>query len=547
MKRIIISVVVFATALVGIVYGRTWTDNKGRKITADYVSLLQLDEPKVKLKTPNGNYILVPVRNLSSEDQDYILQIDDNKLEHADSDKSSSDVTGKTPTPVKKNVSESAVYSAVQNMDIDSREAYEALIQLRDSDPTKIEPDYTIALLFIFKKKDYLHAQQHLTRCNKINPDDIGTLINLGTLSILQGKYPEAFSYYQKAYSKGGANQTLFHNLHKVVELSNSHIIILPATARKKFMDLDSEVSKKGSFQFNPKKGWMFEYCSEGTTQEFNKSRWFSLDGYRAYEFPICMKCNGTGKAFCPNKNCSGGKVPYTANVTHRFPNGDTATMPTRKYKTCDVCKGASRVKCSECNGTGFEISKREVASQIDRDLNNRRREFQERERQEAQEKELKELEYALKNRSKVVNECAICIAKVQTVSNVELENAYSGRKSISEDDNYLVLDVIIYNKSSTKKINFDSWAGDRLNMGSKARLVDEYDNTYKRIVFGAGTLIAGNKPNHSIYPENFITDRLVFETPIKTAKKLTLILPGENIGSSGEIKIEFDTTDVQK
>ena len=155
MKRIIISVVVFATALVGIVYGRTWTDNKGRKITADYVSLLQLDEPKVKLKTPNGNYILVPVRNLSSEDQNYILQIDDNKSERADSDTNSSDASGKTPTPVKKNVSESVVYSAVQNMDIDSREAYEALMQIRDNDPTKIEPDYTIALLFIFKKKDY--------------------------------------------------------------------------------------------------------------------------------------------------------------------------------------------------------------------------------------------------------------------------------------------------------------------------------------------------------------------------------------------------------
>ena len=72
MKKFTISVVIFVAALISISYGRTWTDNKGHTITADYVSLVKLDEPKVKLLTPSGKNLLVPVRNLSKEDQEYI-------------------------------------------------------------------------------------------------------------------------------------------------------------------------------------------------------------------------------------------------------------------------------------------------------------------------------------------------------------------------------------------------------------------------------------------------------------------------------------------
>ena len=608
--------------LTSIAYGRTWTDKKGRHITADYVSLLQLDEPKVKLLKPNGEYILVPVKALSKEDQDYIQGLNGDKPVNSSTDNNiplstDNNIPLSTENNIpqganNKKVTESVVYPTIKNMDINSREAYEALIQIRDEDVTKIEPDYTIALLFIFTKKDYLHAQQHLNRCLKIKPDDAGTLLNLGTVSILQGKYPEAFSFYQRAFNAGGVDQTLNQNIHKLIDESNSRNIILPATARSKFAELAGNVSKKVKKQFNPKQGWLFEKCSEGLAHEDQKCHWFQLAGYRPYEFPICMKCNGTGKAYCPNKNCSGGKVPYTEKVARTFPDGKTVYMPTRKFKTCNVCDGSSRVKCTACNGSGVEISKYEVASQLnkeerereaqqrEREAQQREREAQarreawekaeqerkeaqkreaqarqeawerelqakkeaqeraererkeaqeraERERKEEQERDLKELEYALKNRSVVVNDCTICIGKIRIVQNVLLENGYSGRRSYSEDDNYLVLDVYVFNKSATKKINFDSWAGDRLNLGSKARLRDEYDNPYKRIVFGAGTLIAGNKPNHSIYPDDVIIDRLVFETPIKTAKKLTLILPGENIGSKGDFKIEFDTSDIHK
>ena len=549
MKRFLVLtvVVLFAVLFVSMVQGRTWTDNKGHQITADYVELLQLDEPKVKLKTPAGKILLVPVRNLSGEDQDYILKVDDKDSENPKTN-NNSDETGNDTI---KNVSESIVASALQNLDINSLDAYKVLRQLQASNPTRIEPDYTLALLYVFQKKDYVQAQQLFIHCLNKKPDDVGSMINRGTLFIFQEKYPEAFKFYQKAYTLDNSNKTLFHNLNKVIYLLNAQKINMPETAQKKFIQLTADVSKNVDIEFNSKRGWMFEKCSEGISQESLKESWFKIEGYRLYEFPICITCKGK-------------------KVLEAF----------------DKHSGKHQKRCTTCYGSGVEILKSDVAFQIDsekwdREAQERKerrereekarkekweREAQERERlakeqeakiqeakkkeeqerKEEREKDLKEYEYALKNRSVDVKDTKICAAKIQRVFQVYLENAYSGDISVSENGNYLIIDVAVFNNSTTKKINFESWAGDRLNMGSKAILKDEYDNTYKRIVFGAGTLIAGNKPNDSIYPGKAIMDRLVFETPIVKAKKLTLILPGENIESDKDIQIEFDVSEIR-
>ena len=75
--------------------------------------------------------------------------------------------------------------------------------------------------------------------------------------------------------------------------------------------------------------------------------------------------------------------------------------------------------------------------------------------------------------------------------------------------------------------------------------LKDEHGNEYKRVVFGGGMLVAGNNDHDSIYPDNFITDRVVFEKPIKNAKKLTLTLPGENVEQENDIKFELNTSEI--
>lgn len=339
MKQYIISAVIIAAAMMSIASGRTWTDAKGKKVTADFVSLLQDGEPKVKLQTPSGKTIVVSLKNLSKEDQEYIKGL------------------GAKPASAQptQNVTQSAIFSAVSNLDIGSREAYDAIIEVRNNDPTKLEPDYTLALMFIFKKKDYLHAQQHFARCLRISPDNPSVLLNMGTLCVLQEKYPEAFANYQKAYILGGANPALKHNLHKLIVESNSSNIFIPANVQSRIAELASKVTQQDKSPFDPKKGWMFEKCPEGTAQEMFKCTWFQIDGYQPYEFPICVKCKGTGKVECPNKNCSGGRVTIYINKTKRHHNGERITEPVRQIIPCNVCKGKNFIACPVCQGTGLE------------------------------------------------------------------------------------------------------------------------------------------------------------------------------------------------
>lgn len=339
MKKFVIFAVIIAAAMMSVASARTWTDIKGKKVTADFVSLVQDGEPKVKLQTPSGKIIVAPLRNFSKEDQEYIQGL-------------GSKPAAAQPT---QNVTQSAVFSAVKNFDIDSREAYDAIVEVRNNDPTKLEPDYTLALLFIFKNKDYLHAQQHFMRCQRISPDNPSVLLNMGTLCVLQEKYPEAFANYQKAYVLGGANPALKHNLHKLIIESDSRNIFIPPNVQSRIAELASKVTQQDKTPFNPKQGWMFEKCPEGTAQEMFKCTWFQIDGYQPYEFPICVKCKGTGKVECPNKNCSGGRVTIYINKTKRHHNGEKITEPVRQIVPCNVCKGKNFVACPVCQGTGLE------------------------------------------------------------------------------------------------------------------------------------------------------------------------------------------------
>ena len=74
MKKLLVLViaVLFAFQVADMAQGRTWTDAKGKKVSADFVSLIQDGEPKVKLQTPSGKIIVAPLRNFSKEDQEYI-------------------------------------------------------------------------------------------------------------------------------------------------------------------------------------------------------------------------------------------------------------------------------------------------------------------------------------------------------------------------------------------------------------------------------------------------------------------------------------------
>lgn len=280
-------------------------------------------------------------------------------ISKADSPNNSIENTNNEWIAPKDAIPDSVVYNILKTYNPRSKIAFEKLIEIREKDTTRIEPDFTIALLYLFNNRDYTSARKHFLRCNKCMPEDIGTLVNLGTLCIIQKKYAEAYSYYKKAADFETHCPILAQNIGKVLYLKHKNILKFSPNVRKKYFDLLQNVLKNTKSTFSPTKGWLFSPCSEGYEKENFKKLLFTIQGYYPYEYPICLYCNGSGKIHCTYNSCSGGKVGYMVNVTHTFPNGDTATMPTRKTRRCNVCLGTGKLYCPLCKGTGCEIPKR--------------------------------------------------------------------------------------------------------------------------------------------------------------------------------------------
>jgi hypothetical protein len=99
---------------------------------------------------------------------------------------------------------------------------------------------------------------------------------------------------------------------------------------------------------------------------------------------------------------------------------------------------------------------------------------------------------------------------------------------------------VRIHNTSKTKKLDYRGWCGAGVLLGASARLVDEFGNSYRAMNFGLGSQVQGQILEAAIYPEKWVDDLLVFELPVQRATKLTLTLPGENVGGTGVVQIQL-------
>lgn len=130
----------------------------------------------------------------------------------------------------------------------------------------------------------------------------------------------------------------------------------------------------------------------------------------------------------------------------------------------------------------------------------------------------------------------SVSLGKVPLISILD-----SDRESRSEEE-LISIKLEISNTSQTKKLNYRSWDGGRLAIERDyATLRDNFENTYKRISFGATTRPVGAiKGSESIYPEKSITDVLVFEIPVGRATHLDLELPAANYGDEGFIRIRI-------
>jgi hypothetical protein len=125
-------------------------------------------------------------------------------------------------------------------------------------------------------------------------------------------------------------------------------------------------------------------------------------------------------------------------------------------------------------------------------------------------------------------------------VATVKLKGNLGGETSRSEDAQ-LIIDLEVRNLSSSKKLDYCSWAGRDFGiLRDFASVEDNFANSYKRIDFGLTMRPVNRAASDSVYPGKLITDELVFEVPVVNAEFLNLELPAENFGGQGMIRFRI-------
>jgi hypothetical protein len=124
------------------------------------------------------------------------------------------------------------------------------------------------------------------------------------------------------------------------------------------------------------------------------------------------------------------------------------------------------------------------------------------------------------------------------------------GRPLTTVDEDWLYVHLNITNLSDTKKVDYAGWCRTPKN----ASLTDEFGNNYAMKENGPGIvlyLLSAGHPEQvqqaDLRPGKTVTDFLVFPLPVDKAKRLTLTLPGDNLGLSEPIVLMFSTSDVVK
>lgn len=101
----------------------------------------------------------------------------------------------------------------------------------------------------------------------------------------------------------------------------------------------------------------------------------------------------------------------------------------------------------------------------------------------------------------------------------------------------FLVLKLFVGNVSKEKKNTYIPWESTTNGVCS---LMDDLGNTYKMQYYQGGMIEGQIRASQSIYPEKWVEDILVFETPVSAAKILILDLDAKNVGETGRFKFEF-------
>ncbi len=127
----------------------------------------------------------------------------------------------------------------------------------------------------------------------------------------------------------------------------------------------------------------------------------------------------------------------------------------------------------------------------------------------------------------------------------------YVKLKDVIGDENesselHIVISIRVNNLSSTKKIDYSSWAGRDIFLGDDtAHLSDNLGNVYRPITFGYFDEIVGQIREASIYPNKTLVDHLVFEVPVEGVQHLQLEMPGGNVGAEGKFKFRIPDSSI--
>jgi hypothetical protein len=116
-----------------------------------------------------------------------------------------------------------------------------------------------------------------------------------------------------------------------------------------------------------------------------------------------------------------------------------------------------------------------------------------------------------------------------------EIRRNLTGAATEATPEKYLSFIVAVGNNSSTRKIDYESWAGTSTLSSGLAKLTDNFGNAYKPVFFSLLTEFAFHTGSTSIHPREMILDGLVFEAPVREAKSYMLELPPAAFGGSGQ------------
>ncbi len=112
-----------------------------------------------------------------------------------------------------------------------------------------------------------------------------------------------------------------------------------------------------------------------------------------------------------------------------------------------------------------------------------------------------------------------------------------TGRSATPPED-FLIVTIELINTDPAKKMVHAGWGG-RTGAIPGVSLVDNHGNPYKARTFPGGT-IEGQQSNVSLYADEPLSDRLVFERPVPAATYLRLTLPAAAFRQDGALRFQI-------